>query len=843
MPLLSKKGNWLADIALILCLLIVMFAPLAIGAVHGVVVVGFAALAGLALVLHVVARLVRQKHVWVSLWVLPIFLGLMFTAFHLLPLPHFLRSVLAPSATETQVFVTAALTPRALSQVLPVLSQDPPATALALLRLFVALVVFCVVACRARSRRTRLFLARAMAVAAFLLLLVTALHTVLRLDSMYGLFLSTRKLTITIAPLVNPNHLARAFGAFAVFLLARSLTVRSKKERALNVALGLSCAIMLFLCGSHGAVLALTATLLALFIFGRQNAHTKNETKNEGFSKRTLILVLAGTAVVALCLVFFRELAAQLMSEGSTFRSTSKLSLYAPSFRLAVENALLGTGNSAFQAALPQTLSLGELWQNRTMSHPENIILQTLCDHGVFFGSALILLALALGLPLLAELIKGRSPPLEILVVVFFVMGDLFDFSLETGFGLWLCTFAWAISAARVSVRKKSKQRRVIRLGAIPSTLLTLVLILLASVSAYWVIDGDRFAQQKAIEVYDANREAPKNKDDVYAKDPALFALMEDALASHPNDGHFAYYLASYARQVRDVESALKWANRAMLLWPNHPGPHLEAARALASLGHKDQALLEYRFSWQAGQENLMKEIALRFSKPEDRVRALPENDARAFNEHCKQLRREKRIELALACLDTLSSFEGAPKDTRVRAVDLSIRLKDAPAARTRLIALAPTPSSSSEHAILWARVVELESGAAQALQQSGQWFESKRMATSLMEWRTMSALRLKDYSEASRMMGLIKHRSMNSQTRARIEGLEAVLLTGTGKKAAALRLLRSITRKRPRDLLSLKRLALLEKELALTRDLEKTITKIRALKPGDPILQTLSAP
>lgn len=68
----------------------------------------------------------------------------------------------------------------------------------------------------------------------------------------------------------------------------------------------------------------------------------------------------------------------------------------------------------------------------------------------------------------------------------------------------------------------------------------------------------------------------------------------EDAIARHPAEPAFPLLLGTALARRADA-SALPALNRAMVLAPRWPQPHIEAARVLSALGRTDQALLELR--------------------------------------------------------------------------------------------------------------------------------------------------------------------------------------------------------------------------------------------------------
>jgi thioredoxin-like negative regulator of GroEL len=70
----------------------------------------------------------------------------------------------------------------------------------------------------------------------------------------------------------------------------------------------------------------------------------------------------------------------------------------------------------------------------------------------------------------------------------------------------------------------------------------------------------------------------------------------------------------------------MTWLNRAMLLFPTHPTPHLIAASVLASSGHKQQALLEYRtaIATAANGRDVLAMVASRYPAIDDLIAVTP---------------------------------------------------------------------------------------------------------------------------------------------------------------------------------------------------------------------------
>jgi tetratricopeptide (TPR) repeat protein len=808
----------LGPIALHLAAGVALAAPLALGGAHAVVAVPMAAVAVAALLLHVVDRSLGRGHMAVSRVSLPIVIGLVATAFSLVPLPRWLRRALSPEATERMEYVTSALSPEAQELVLPVLSQDPPATALALVRLVAALSIFVVIADRARSRADRRRLYRLVLGFAIALIVVTGGHTLLGAETIYGTSIPAKAYLLSIAPLVNPNHLGRAAGVFAILLLARGLEGRIRGERAVYLVVSAGCAAVAFLTESHGAALALTVTAGAMFTLWRGDTADAGEAveKEERSRLRVLVLLGAPLLLIGVTVVVFRNLIARALGDGGAeFVASSKFGLYPPAARVIVKNLLVGTGNNAFQAAVGPELDARTLWTNATVSHPENAVLQVLADHGALVGGGLLVLCALIAASFLAPALQRRAPPLVFGAVFFLVLGDLVDFSLEVAFGLWICVLALAMATGHTR-RQKGKAVRLNRPAMAGGAALLVVTL---GLGGWLAVADERWSVDRTLMAGDAT--------------------LERAVARHPHDGHFAYRMAVNARRRRDVKDALAWANRAVLLWPGNSSGHLEAARALASLGATEQALLEYRLAAERGRAELL-EVMSRTTSLELRLRAVPEQDLKLHNRLCELVRRRERdFEQAEGCFRALAAKEGAPRSARRRAVEMAILTKDAARARAELALIAERPTA--ETATLWAQLIELEQGREAAWTQSASWFEGTP-PTELLEWRLELAVKMDELTEALGLVRKLKKRPLSTRSRARMESMEATLLERAGRSVDAVRAWQKIARRRPKDIVVWLKLAALEHRLGLADDARRDLERARALNPKHPGVKRLEA-
>lgn len=827
MPLLLRAPALMGNAALLLAIGSVGAALLAFGAVHASWMAAVAALAHTALLLHVADRARRRRSLTTSWIALPLVLGLLFTLFQLTPLPTALRELLSPTATERLLFVTAALPAEARALVRPVLTLDPPETALAALRLSSALCVFVVLADRCRKREGRRLAFFGLLFFGVALVLISFGHWLLALRDIYGVLHGYGG--YFSSPLVNPNHGARAFGALSLLLVGRACLARVRLEAAAFAVVGALLGLCTLLIPSRGGTLAYIASFGAL-LWLTARARRRERAENEGRPRRRELparavaaVQLLGLGLVSVLFVAGKEILEQIFPTDVTdLASQGKFVFYRPTFRAVQEYWRAGAGNNAFQTALPPLMQPGELPVLGTVTHPENTVLQVIVDHGVVLGAVILFGALLVATTLCARSTRPTAVP-GLATLGFLVLGDLVDFSLEVGFGILLAATALALCAAALL----SKESTVVRLRLSLALPMVGLLAVVASVTAFTAVSGDRFATDRAL----ASVAGDERR-----------AALHTALALHPSDSHYAYALAVDARRRRDLRGALTWANAAMILWPGHPGAHTEAARALAALGYLDQALLEYRLAWQSGDSrgSLLKEVAQRTNDVALRRQAVPANAPDALAAVCRQLVVEKRFDDADVCLGDAARMDGASEAIWLDWIRAALRREDAVAAQKRVRLRVGDHSADGELASLAAQADAFLRGPRAALDASRFVASAAREPVPLQKWRLQIALTLEDRDEARDILQHLRKHLRDPRDRDWLDRQEARLLADLGESAEALDRWRRVSRRAPRDLTAVIAQGNLELKLNLVDEAERTWTRARALAKDNRNVQQL---
>lgn len=819
MPLVVRSRDLLSTAGLVLAVLTVVVAPLLMGGVHKETLSVLVVLAFAGAGLHILGRARARRPATLSLLGLPFALGALLGVVALLPLPSAWLSWLSPESVEQRAFVTAILPDDAKALVRDVLAIEPGETALVVVRMIVALLVFFVVADACRHRRARRLAFRIVLVGALAVFVVSLLHRLANTDEIYGIYRAYGA-SILRGPMLNANHQARVFGAFSMLLLWRALVVRARGEQLWFAAVGALSGAGVFLTLSRGGMLAyVVVALFGAFVLLRTPPADEQDAETSaplaGRARAIVGVELVALLGVALALFVAREaILEQLVSIGDETPETSKAMLYAPALALLDGYGRMGVTSGGFVAAYTSRIEPQTLPPN-TVEFVENIVIQTLVDHGYAIGGALLLLAVFLLASVLLTL-RARVQLVALPALVFLVTGDLFDFALETPAGLLLAAFSLGLLAAHMA-EEGALARRVRAWGslAIIGGLALVVALLMPRVFT----ETRRATDQALLAI-------PEE-----ARRPAL----ERAVALHPLDGHLCYALAVAHRRERKLAQAVDWANRALVLWPNHGGAHVEAARALAATGRLSQALIEYKLAWvsqSVNRSSLVREVALRTADVELRLSAIPEDDPAGVGQVCAHVRREQRKEDVRRCYEIAE--ERAPGRYTLELVESSIELEDGAQARAHIVDETKPPWTDGKGALLLVRTLALVEGLDAAWARSTSLVESARDPSPLLSWRLQAAVFRKDHAAALKALAALKQRARARTEIERLDRQEADLALAMGKKGDALKILRSLVNRRPRDVHLLLRTADLELSLGLFDDAKRTHARAIPLEPDN---------
>jgi tetratricopeptide (TPR) repeat protein len=217
------------------------------------------------------------------------------------------------------------------------------------------------------------------------LVVVMGLHTVLGLESIYGMGLGTQAREGFFAPFVNLNH--GGIYCAAVLPLALSMAATGMaRERTIGV---LSVAILSFgvwAASSRGAALAsVIGLLVAISAIG---GHRVRVGVAAGLSCIGLGVAVVGAerSLAALTQVVAPSVLAQVEA-GHVDLTTGRVSLFSDAMAIVREAPLLGVGTGGFDLA-HRMVRTGPSFSVTTHAHSEP--LQLFAEHGVLVGSLVL---------------------------------------------------------------------------------------------------------------------------------------------------------------------------------------------------------------------------------------------------------------------------------------------------------------------------------------------------------------------------------------------------------------------------------------------------------------------
>ncbi len=745
-------------VALHLSLFIVVTAPLALAAFRPLSVAIYGVLALLALSFHIIDCKHNERPVKLHWYGLPLFLGLFFALSMLIPLPEMVLHSLSPQIADALAHIRHVLAPYAHVTVLPVLSVDPPETAMRVVQLIVAVCIFVVLSSRARHRSTQIQIFMWILGGGFLLFFVSVMHRILDMHAIWGEYGTNE--TLLFAPMINPNHLARCFALFSLLNLAGALHT---SEKLLKFFHGL-CAVLLgaavFLTLSRGGILVFVAALFAVWLFNWSKAPKQS-------------IALAALGCLAITIAIFaagQSIFSELLTLQNDLHGHNKFELYPPAISVIKDYWAWGTSPGALRnvffshvdpfPGMPPILTAGY-----EIPYVENIILQTLTDHGVIKGAALLLSAVWVAWLICRR--SFRSPIQRVLAIAigFICVADLLDFSLETGAILWLSALILALLAATSFSAGKAIKIR-------PSPAFPLVLAFAVLFCSYLSINYNR-------PLYERTRHP------------------EIALAKHPFDSYYALLLAQLSRFRNQPEKALEWATFATSLRPSYALAQIEVARAQWHFKRYDKALLAYQIAFTSDPnegDHIMQEVAQLTPRQSLRLLVLPSIAAEYYARACEQLVREHRLKQALSCLTHVTRFADATTDNFERAAEIAIQVGDGRRALTFI------KDKDGNAAALTARANALIYGEKNVLILSVGWLQHLNDPCYLLEWQFKTGLAVHEMSIAKQSLDALKQCSAEFIGPSGIEQMEAKFFYANNEPAKAFVIVKRIAEMYPKD-------------------------------------------
>jgi tetratricopeptide (TPR) repeat protein len=820
----SSPSSRIASAGLLLALVPVIVLPQLIGGVHPEVAAGFAVVELVALSLWWGARASAGHRLRASWLALPFIVGVVLTALQVVPLPEGLLQLLQADAAALRRFVADGLPEALRSGVESVTSLDPAETRAALLRLVGAAALCLVVGDAAFEQRRARLVWRVVLVGAALLFLSAVVHALLQAPGAWGHF--TRHGGVLFAPIVNPNHLAKVFGGFACAALGRAFSAHTRSEALVAGAVFIGCGAGVGLTLSRGGIVAFVVALLVwaalLWRTGRLEktdddaAEPKSRLVLPSLGLSAILVVITGVVVIGDDAVI--DEVASVGDELGSNRERSKLMLIAPALSLLESHGLVGVGNNAFGVAFTRPSARGQMVDDEVyFSHPENVVVAVLVEHGLIGGGALLLLCLVLAVHLLRAA-RTRRLMAAVPALAMLLIGDLVDFALETGAGIALMAVCLGLASIALPARRRISRSLafvVVAAGAV-----------LVAAAAPGAIRAGRLQVDRDV------AQAPLSR---------RTDALHQAIAARPFDAILAAQLAVDARQRHQPREALAWANRAINLWPTLTPAHLEAARALAAMGKLEQAMLSYREA-SGGRSRLSRQaLTEAFARTPDidlRRRALVDTAA-ANASLCRQLEQERRLTEALACADDVAARPDATDVQRLEPLRLAAAGDDVAALRRRIEnALQGGPPDGPTAATVARALVRAE-GPDAALATTSTW-TSLRDPRALLEWRLQALATAGRFDDALQVLAALRPLATSPAERDRHDRSEADLCAQMGNHGQRVLVLQRLVLRHPEDAELLATLGLAEHAAGRSTAAHQTLRRVREAGRSPPSLPAL---
>lgn len=430
-------------------------------------------------------------------------------------------------------------------------------------------------------------------------------------------------------PFLNSNHLAGLLTLASFTMLGLAVRGRGQARLLWLVAFA-GAAVVVALSLSRAGVAAFLAGAGMFVLLAMRRSAGEQPARRRGGA--LLALGLTG----ALGLTAFLALDPVLRELGTLRRpgATSKVDLWGPALQIAVDHPLVGVGRGAFESTFPAFKTDPSLV---TFTHLENEWIQPAVELG--FPAGLLLVGTLAATWVLAARRRDLAwTDVGLLAgTAALALHNLFDFSLEL-MGVSLPFMAALGLMARGA-------------GAIPVRRRWLAVVL----AAVAVVGGGGLA---------ASRLHPANEVAETIEKASSLAEAEQAAREavwwRPAD-----YLPPAAMGIRLIEegrcaAGVTWLNRAMLLSPTAPEPHLHVARCLAAAGQGPLARREFRLAWSFGRTDAMAEAAEWFPEVEDLLQVAPATAGEVMRLG-DFLRRDRPADAAVAYRTVLEEY-GDPR-------------------------------------------------------------------------------------------------------------------------------------------------------------------------------------
>jgi O-antigen ligase/predicted Zn-dependent protease len=465
------------------------------------------------------------------------------------------------------------------------LGLDPPATAAEVARAIGLVALFVVLQARAdesdRARR------RALLAVAFAGLAVAAIglgHFLVGAKTLFGFFAYEQAKPPLLSTLGNPNHAAGVLNATALVCLGIAVAQATWTRRIVWSLGFLLAAGASLLSASRGGMSALAAAVAFFPLVGwgaRRAAARRSRAEREEGQRRLWLVGLAAFAAAVLALYLYgevRPVEREMDALAATDLETDgKMQVARVALRAVAEHPWIGLGAGAFWTAHPQWLAEPAL---ATFTHVENEALQAVVDLGVPLGLVLVAAVLWAFLLLLRRARTSWEEAGAAAAAFALLLQGLVDFSLHYAAGFLLT----ALIAARPAHRRPWFRLQVPRPAALGASAAAMAAVAGLGVWAWPGLE----AETRRLEAGAANTAVSL---DAFERQVAAFR------ARHPADYFPCELLAGKALAADEPARALPALACATERNPMSGRIHALTGDAFARLGHRGQALLEYRMA------------------------------------------------------------------------------------------------------------------------------------------------------------------------------------------------------------------------------------------------------
>jgi O-antigen ligase len=500
----------------------------------------------------------------------------LFTLAQAVPIPVTWLAHLSPTAADVW---DRALAPLHEPVLRGSLSVDPSATLIEATKWAMYACVFRLAAVAGASRGPMVGVIIVF-VSGVLLALITAVHEVLGMTAVYGVYTPHSVQAFhRIGPLLNPNCLAGYLNLSAMCGVAW-LQSRRRKAAVAPLIAGIALVVAVaFRAGSRGGMLGLPLGLIVvgafalarLFRTGRRSLTPARLLRDFGPTGVALVLGL-GLGVLGAGRHLWKE---------ATDQNLDKLRLPLMAEPMLRDYPWFGVGRGAFESAFLAYRPV--MPSNDTYTHPENFVVQWATEWGVVVAGIAVVAFLWFFRPARVGARRSLAAATALTGVGVLFLQNLADLGLEIpGVSVAAFVVLGSLSASKLPTRKPQARPRFARaVGFLCAGVAGLAVLLCLGAGAR-DLEADRRSIRDVLESETAAAAGANGR------------LVRAQMLRHPADYYFPQ--AGAALAMRSGENPMPWLQRALERGPTLGRPHLLLAQVLFERGARRQALLELRY-------------------------------------------------------------------------------------------------------------------------------------------------------------------------------------------------------------------------------------------------------